>query len=145
MRTARSLVLRRLAAGLLLALVPALLLAGCPKDCPDLAYPAMDVVTTGVDDPSLVRVTATVTGTANVAIDDGPLGDLMNLPGNTYDLEFTFDGTAIGTLDAVCTMGPLTGCTAEEHDPSEMPQVVVTQDATVLSVTLGRTGACPAD
>ncbi|MDY0005084.1 MAG: hypothetical protein RBU30_27545 [Polyangia bacterium] len=120
-------------------------LYACDEDCPDLALPAFEVVTTGVTDPSAVHVTATVTGTSDVAIQDGSLDQLLSLAGNTYDLDFTADGTAIGSIDAVCTMGRMTGCTAEKHSMTEMPQVVVTEDGTTLSVSLGRAGQCPAD
>ena len=120
-------------------------LLACEEDCPDLALQAMEVPTTGVTDPAAIHVTATVTGTADVAIQDGTLDQLTSLAGNTYDLEFTADGTDIGSLDAVCTQGYMTGCAAEKHSLSEMPQVVVTQDGTAFTVSLGRTGSCPAD
>lgn len=120
-------------------------LAACEEDCPDLALQAMEVTTTGVSNPSAIHVTATVTGTTTVAIQDGTLDQLTGLAGNTYDLEFTADGTDIGSLDAVCTQGYMTGCTAEKHSLAEMPQVVITEDGTTLSVSLGRAGQCPAD
>lgn len=138
-RTPRLLLLSLLVASASLGL------AACDEDCPDLALPAMEITTTGVSDPSAIRVTATVTGTSNVAIQDGALDQLTSLAGNTYDLEFTADGTDIGALDAVCTQGYMTGCAAEKHSLDEMPQVVITEDGTTLSVSLGRAGQCPAD
>lgn len=129
----------------LLALPLLVGLAACDEDCPDLALQAMEVTTSGVSDVSAIHVTATVTGTAQVAIDDGDLNLLSTLDGNTYDLVFTRDGTEIGSLDAVCTMGYMTGCTADKHTLAEMPQVVITEDGSGIAVTLGRTGQCPAD
>ena len=129
----------------LLAVPAFFALQACTEDCPDLALPAMEVTTTGVSDVSAIRVTATVTGTSEVAIDSGEVSRLMGLEGNTYDLVFTADGTEIGSLDAVCTMGRMTGCTADKHALTEMPEVVISEDGSGLSVSLGRTGQCPAD
>jgi hypothetical protein len=141
-------ILHRTHRTLLLALLGAcagLGLYACEEDCPDLALQAIEVTTTGVTDPSAIQVTATVTGTTTVAIQDGTLDQLTTLAGNTYDLEFTADGTDIGSLAAVCTQGYMTGCKADKHALSEMPQVVITEDGTTLTVTLGRAGECPAD
>ncbi len=113
---------------------------GCGAGCPDLALLAMDLALEGVTDSEL-RVSAS-TGDGAV-LTSAPLDELYGVGAGSYDLVFTRDGTEVGSLDGVCTVGSLTGCAAQDAPASDTPEISIVADGSVVSVTLLSNGSCP--
>ena len=126
---------------IMFTLVAVPLAVACDDDCPDLARPAVNVTLQGIEDTSLLRVSATTTD--GTVLTDADLDQLSSLEAGSYDLVFTYDGSEVGSLDGVCTVGALTGCDAEDAPASDTPSIEISMDGSDMDVSLASNGACP--
>ena len=120
----------------ILVAVPAAV--ACDVDCPDLARPAVNVTLQGIENSSLLRVSAATTD--STVLTDADLDQLAGLEAGSYDMVFTYDGSEIGSLSAV---GPLTGCDAQDAPASDTPSIEISMDGSDMDVSLASNGACP--
>lgn len=124
----------------LLAVLMIILAHGCGDDCPDLALLAFSLDLQGIEESELKVSASTEDGTI---LTSAEISELYSLGAGSYDLVFTHEGTEVGTLVDVCTVGALTGCDAENSPATDTPEILIASGTTSTGVSLVHNGKCP--